>query len=155
MERGEISIKEICAKYEIKQSAAYKWRKALKAAGVEESWENFDKIHRREINVSEVMRGGAITVVEAAPATTTPVQEIQQPIENYAETINPLGITVGRLQELNAEAKLEANIKFKLVEFHESQLQSERSQLLNQRTKEVSQLDPKKLGEMLSSLGVA
>ena len=70
-------------------------------------------------------------------------------------TDSGFGLSLGRLQELNSEAELEVLVRSKLREYHESQLQSRRSQELKSKITEVSNLDPKNLGVMLSRLGVA
>ena len=56
----EISINSLRQRYGIKQAAAYKWRSALRNLGMEESWENYDRINNREINLSGAVKGSAI-----------------------------------------------------------------------------------------------
>jgi hypothetical protein len=155
-----ISIAGIQSKYGIKQSAAYKWRTALRNLKLIESWENYDRINNREINLREAVKssaGSAIAVVETA---TVQARAQEQPTVTGAPSPAPMmdsgfGLSIGRLQELNSEAELEVLVKSKLKDFHESKLQSQRSQELKSRIEEVKIFDPKKLGEMLSGLGVA
>ena len=159
--RAEISIAALQSKYGIKQSAAYKWRTALRNLKLIESWENYDLINNREINLSEAVKssaGSAIAVVETAKVQA----QVQQPPVVAPTPAAPaammdsgFGLSIGRLQELNSEAELEVLVKSKLKDFHESKLQSERSQELRSRIEEVKIVDPKNLGEMLSGLGVA
>jgi hypothetical protein len=155
--RAAISIAEIQSKYGIKQSAAYKWRTALRNLKLIESWENYDRINNREINLSGAVKNSSIAVVETAK-----IQAHNHAQEQPTVTAAPapmmdsgFGLSIGRLQELNSEAELEVLVKSKLKDFHESKLQSERSQELKSRIEEVKILDPKNLGEMLSGLGVA
>jgi hypothetical protein len=162
--RAEISIAALQSKYGIKQSAAYKWRTALRNLKLIESWENYDRINNREINLSEAVKssaGSVITVVETAKVQA----QVQQPPVVAPTPAAPaapaammdsgFGLSIGRLQELNSEAELEVLVKSKLKDFHESKLQSQRSQELRSRIEEVKIVDPKNLGEMLSGLGVA
>ncbi len=149
--RAEISIKEIQEKYGIKPATAYKWRNALRSMSIEESWQNYDRINNREINLSEATKESAIAVVENSPSIST-VQELE-PVEPTMDS--GFGLSLGRLQELNSEAELEVLVKSKLRDYHESQLQSRRSVELKSKITEVSNLDPKNLGAMLKSLGVA
>lgn len=148
--RAEISIKEIQEKYGIKPATAYKWRSALRSMNIKESWENYDRINNREINLSEAVRESAIAVVENSPS----ISMMQEP-DPIPMTDSGFGLSIGRLQELNSEAELEVLVKSKLRDFHESQLQSQRSQELKSKIAEVSKLDPKNLGAMLNRLGVA
>jgi hypothetical protein len=157
--RAAISLAEIQSHYKIKQSAAYKWRTALKKLQLEQSWENYDRINSREINLSGAMKGSSIAVVEPSN-----IQAHNHAQEQPTVTAAPapaammdsgFGLSIGRLQELNSEAELEVLVKSKLKDFHESKLQSQRSQELKSRIEEVKIFDPKKLGEMLSGLGVA
>jgi hypothetical protein len=156
--RPAISIAEIQSKYGIKQSAAYKWRTALRNLHLEESWENYDRISNREINLSAALKGSSIAVVETA---TIQARAQEPPIVSAAPAApvpmmdSGFGLSIGRLQELNSEAELEVLVKSKLKDFHESKLQSQRSQELKSRIEEVKIFDPKNLGEMLSGLGVA
>jgi hypothetical protein len=101
--------------------------------------------------------GSAIAVVETA---TVQARAQEQPTVTGAPSPAPMmdsgfGLSIGRLQELNSEAELEVLVKSKLKDFHESKLQSQRSQELKSRIEEVKIFDPKNLGEMLSGLGVA
>jgi len=162
MENGAgISIAEIQSHYKIKQSAAYKWRTALRKLQLEESWENYDQINNREINLSGAIKGSSIAIVETAKIQAHNHAQ-EQPTVNAAPAPAPapmmdsgFGLSIGRLQELNSEAELEVLVKSKLKDFHESKLQSERSQELKSRIEEVKIFDPKNLGKMLSGLGVA
>lgn len=141
----ELSIAEIQDLYRIKTSTAYKWRKFLRENDLAVDQTNCDRINNRELIMSE----SAIVTVEEEP------QLQHQPTVNHAETINPFGLTVGRFQELNSEAELEVMVKSRLKEYHESKLQSQRSQELSQRSQEVATLDPKDMGEILRNLGIA
>jgi transposase-like protein len=159
--RAAISIAEIKSKYGIKQSAAYKWRTALRNLKLDESWENYDRINNREINLSGAVKGSSIAVVETAKIQAHNHAQ-EQPTVTAASAAAPapmmdsgFGLSIGRLQELNSEAELEVLVKSKLKDFHESKLQSQRSQELKSRIEEVKIFDPKNLGEMLSGLGVA
>jgi hypothetical protein len=162
MENGAaISIAEIQSHYKIKQSAAYKWRTALKKLQLEESWENYDRINNREINLSGAVKGSSIAVVETAKIQAHNHAQ-EQPTVTAAPAPTPapmmdsgFGLSIGRLQELNSEAELEVLVKSKLKDFHESKLQSQRSQELKSRIEEVKIFDPKNLGQMLRGLGVA
>jgi hypothetical protein len=163
--RTAISIAEIQSRYKIKQATAYKWRTALRNLGIEESWESYDRIKNREINLSEALKdstnSSAIAVVESAkvqaqfqqPPVVAPTPAA--PVAPAAMMDSGFGLSIGRLQELNSEAELEVLVKSKLKDFHESKLQSQRSQELKSRIEEVKTFDPKNLGEMLSGLGVA
>jgi hypothetical protein len=112
MENGAaISIAEIQSHYKIKQSAAYKWRTALKKLKLEESWENYDRINNREINLSGAVKGSSIAVVEPSK-----IQAHNHAQEQPTVTAAPapaammdsgFGLSIGRLQELNSEAELE------------------------------------------------
>jgi hypothetical protein len=162
MENGAaISIAEIQSRYKIKQSAAYKWRTALRNLHLEESWENYDRISNREINLSAALKGSSIAVVETAKIQAhnhaqEPPTVTAAPAPAPASMMDSgFGLSIGRLQELNSEAELEVLVKSKLKDFHESKLQSQRSQELKSRIEEVKIFDPKNLGEMLSGLGVA
>ncbi|HLO52507.1 MAG TPA: hypothetical protein VK211_29175 [Kamptonema sp.] len=157
MELGaeEISINALRQRYGIKQAAAYKWRSALRNLGMEESWENYDRVNNREINLSEAAKGSAIAV--AAPSK---VRQAKPTAVSVSEPVAPqmidsgFGLSIGRLRELNSEAELEVLVKSKLRDYHESNLQSQRSQELKSRIEEVKEIDPKNLGAMLLSLGV-
>lgn len=159
--RAEISINAIKSKYGIKQSAAYKWRTALRNLGVEESWANYDRINNREINLSGAVKGSRNSAIAVVETATIQAGAQEQPIASAAPAApvpvmdSGFGLSIGRLQELNSEAELEVLVKSKLKDFHESKLQSQRSQELKSRIEEVKIFDPKNLGEMLSGLGVA
>jgi hypothetical protein len=116
-------------------------------------------INNREINLSGAVKGSSIAVVETAKIQAHNHAQ-EQPTVTAAPAPAPMmdsgfGLSVGRLQELNSEAELEVLVKSKLKDFHESKLQSQRSQELKSRIEEVKIFDPKNLGEMLSGLGVA
>lgn len=156
----EISINSLRQRYGIKQAAAYKWRSALRNLGMEESWENYDRINNREINLSGAVKGSAGSAIAVVETATVQARAQEQPTVTGAPSPAPMmdsgfGLSIGRLQELNSEAELEVLVKSKLKDFHESKLQSQRSQELKSRIEEVKILDPKNLGEMLSGLGVA
>jgi hypothetical protein len=91
--RAAISIAEIQSKYGIKQSAAYKWRTALKKLQLEESWENYDRINNREINLSGAVKGSSIAIAE--PATVEP--KIVE--THYEETAPLIGIVISNKYE--------------------------------------------------------
>lgn len=152
----EISINALQQRYGIKQAAAYKWRKALESSGLEKSWENYDRINNREINLSEAAKGSAIAV--AAPSKVRQSKPaavaVSEPIAAAPMMDSGFGLSIGRLRELNSEAELEVLVKSKLKDYHESNLQSQRSQELKNRIEEVKGIDPKNLGAMLLSLGV-
>lgn len=146
---GELSVSDIQEIYGIKPSTAYKWKKFLQNNSMEISQENCDRIHSRELNLSS--ETVAIEVVKESK----PVQ-IEEPQPSYnANQLTPLGVTVGRLEELNRQVELEVNITEKLRELHQSRLQSEHSKELQQKIQEVNSLDPKNLESMLNSLGIA
>jgi hypothetical protein len=157
--RAEISIKEIQQRYGIKSATAYKWRSALRNLSIEESWKNYDRINSREINLSEAAKETATTssssTAIAVVVEVSPPISIQEPTTTEPMMDSGFGLTLGRLQELNSEAELEVLVRSKLRGYHESQLQSQRSQELKSKIAEVSNLDPKNLGAMLNSLGVA
>jgi hypothetical protein len=151
--RAEISITEIQEKYGIKPATAYKWRSALRNLNIKETWENYDRINSREINLSEAAKEGtttAITVVENSPSMAAE----SEPVEPTITIDSGFGLNLGRLQELNSEAELEVLVRSKLRDYHENQLQTRRSVELKSKIAEVTNLDPKNLGAMLSRLGV-
>jgi len=152
----EISINALRQRYGIKQATAYKWRSALRNLGVEESWENYDKVNSREINLSEATKGESAAIAVATPAKVRQSKPaavaVSAPVE--IEVDGAFGLSPGRVRELYSEAKLEVLVKSKFKDYHESQLQSERSEELSSKIEEVQKLDPKKLGSMLSALGV-
>lgn len=146
-----MSILEIMNLYDIKQPTAYKWKKALTNLGLDYTEENFNKIRDGEIILSQALSQTSIVTVESS---------VEEPIEiAETSTMSPavdsgFGLSIGRLQELNSEAELEVLVKSKLKDYHESQLQSRRSQELKSKISEVKNVDPKELGKMLSLLGV-
>ena len=139
----EMTIDEIQEVYGIKTSTAYKWRKWLRDNDLEVSRENCDRINSREI----VMESVAIVQSEPEPQ--------YQPDSYNSNQLTPLGITVGRLQEINSQVELEVEVTERLRELHQSSRQSKKSQELQQRIQEVQSIDPKSLGEMMKNLGIA
>lgn len=139
----EMTIDEIQEVYGIKTSTAYKWRKWLRDNGLEVSRENCDRINSREI----VMESVSIVPAEPEPQ--------YQPDSYNPNQLTPLGITVGRLQEINSQVELEVEVTERLRELHQSNRQSKKSQELQQRIQEVQSIDPKSLGEMMKNLGIA
>lgn len=161
-----MNISEIMDLYGIKQAAAYKWKKALSNLGLEITRENLDKIKSQEINLTHALSGSTVETVENTVETIensiVPIENtVEITVENNVETSSVpaansgFGLSIGRLQELNSEAELEVLVKSKLKEFHESKLQSQRSQELKSKISEVQKVDPKELGKMLDLLGVA
>ena len=137
-----ISINDIRERYGIKQSAAYKWRTALRNLGMEESWESYDRIKSREINLSEAAKGSAIAVQEKAVTTTTAKPKIEA---CYEETAPIFGISPERLAEINATVELEVMVEDVLYEHHRQKKRAERAQKIAATAKEVSELDPKEI----------
>ncbi len=157
-----MNISEIMDLYGIKQAAAYKWKKALSNLGLEITRENLDKIKSQEINLTHALSGSVENTVETIENSIVPIENtVEITVENNVETSSVpaansgFGLSIGRLQELNSEAELEVLVKSKLKEFHESKLQSQRSQELKSKISEVQKVDPKELGKMLDLLGVA
>jgi len=142
----EMTIDEIQEVYGIKTSTAYKWRKWLRDNGLEVSRENCDRINSREIVMESV------SIVQSEPE---PVPVPYQPDGYDPNQLTPLGITVGRLQEINSQVELEVEVTERLRELHQSNRQSKKSQELQQRIQEVQSIDPKSLGEMMKNLGIA
>ena len=140
----ELSIPEIEEAYGIKTSTAYKWRKWLRDNGLEVSRENCDRINNRELVMTE-----SVAIVQSEP------EPQYQPDSYNPNQLTPLGITVGRLQEINSQVELEVEVTERLRELHQSNRQSKKSQELQQRIQEVQTLDPKNLGEMMKNLGIA
>src|SRR4028118_282040 len=146
--RAAISIAEIQSKYGIKQSAAYKWRTALKKLQVEESWENYDRINNREINLSGAVKGSAgsaIAVVETAKPQKTEPKIIES---HYEESAPLIGISPQRLAEINATVELEVMVEDALYEHHRQKRRGERAAKAAQTVKEVQALDPKQIVQM-------
>jgi hypothetical protein len=140
--RAAISIAEIKSKYGIKQSAAYKWRTALRNLKLIESWENYDQINNREINLSGAVKGSSIAIAE--PATVEP-----KTIEtHYEETAPLIGISPQRLAEINATVELEVMVEDALYEHHRQKRRGERAAKAAQTVKEVQALDPKQIVQM-------
>lgn len=156
--RAEISISAIQSKYGIKQSAAYKWRTALRNLGLEESWANYDRINSREINLSEALKNSTQTerVKSAKPvekpiaaiAIVEPQVEIDQ-IEQHKEAAPPIfGISPQRLAEINATVELEVMVEDALYEHHRQKRRGERAAQAAATVKEVQALDPKQIVQM-------
>lgn len=141
----ELSISQIKDRYKIKTSTAYKWRKFLRDNDLAVNAENCDRINSRELTFSEL----AIVTVEPEEQEPT-----IQPVGN-ANQMTALGITVGRLQEINSQVELEVEVTERLRELHQSKRQSKKSQELERKIEEVQHIDPKNLESMLSSLGIA
>jgi transposase-like protein len=141
----EMTIDEIQQIYGIKTSTAYKWRKFLRDNDLAVDRENCDRINSRDLVMTEAV--SIVTVEE-------PLNPVIQPVDN-ANQMTALGITVGRLQEINNNVELEVEITERLRELHQSKRQSAKSQELQQKIKEVQHIDPKNLESMLSSLGIA
>ena len=139
----ELSISEIKALYGIKESTAYKWRKWLRDNDYEVNRENCDRINSRELVMTE-----SVAIVQSEP-------EPQYPDSYNSNQLTPLGITVGRLQEINSQVELEVEVTERLRELHQSSRQSKKSQELQQRIQEVQSIDPKSLGEIMKNLGIA
>ncbi|WP_445248692.1 hypothetical protein [Microcoleus sp. OTE_8_concoct_300] len=159
--RAAISIAEIKSKYGIKQSAAYKWRTALRNLGVEESWANYDRIKSRELNLSEALKIStqAERVKPAKPAgkpiaaiaIMEPHVEINQinQIDQHEKAAPPIfGISPQRLAEINATVELEVMVEDALYEHHRQKRRGERAAKAAQTVKEVQALDPKLIVEM-------
>jgi len=145
----ELSIAEIEELYNIKPSTAYRWRKYLRDNNLEVNKENCDRLNNRELNMAQSV--SAIVTVEEEL-----LQPVVQPVPvGNANQMTALGITVGRLQEINNNVELEVEITERLRELHQSKRQSAKSQELQQKIKEVQHIDPKNLELMLSSLGIA
>jgi len=142
--RTAISIAEIQSKYGIKQSAAYKWRTALRNLDLEESWENYDRINSREINLSGAMKASAITLTTPSTVQTKAV-ETQT---HYEEAAPIFGISPQRLAEINAVVEVEVAVEDALYEHHRQKRRGERAAKAAETAKEVSALDPKLIVEM-------
>jgi transposase len=140
----EMTIDEIQEVYGIKTSTAYKWRKWLRDNDLEVSRENCDRINNRELVMTE-----SVSIVQSEPE---PQQ--YQPDGYNPNQLTPLGITVGRLQEINSQVELEVEVTERLRELHQSNRQSVKAAELQQRIQEVQTLDPKNLGTMLSQMGI-
>lgn len=156
--RAAISIVEIQSHYKVKQSAAYKWRTALRKLQLEESWENYDRINSREINLSEALKNStqAERVKPAKPAEkpsaaitiVEPQVEINQ-INQPKETTPPIfGISPQRLAEINATVELEVMVEDALYEHHRQKRRGERAAQAAAAVKEVQALDPKQIVQM-------
>jgi transposase len=139
----ELSVQEIQDIYGIKQSTAYKWKKFLRDNDLEINKENCDRINSRELIMTE-----SVSIVQSEP------EPQYQPDGYNPNQLTPLGITVGRLQEINSQVELEVEVTERLRELHQSSRQSKKSQELQQRIQEVQHLDPKNLGTMLSQMGI-
>jgi len=147
--RAEISIAALQSKYGIKQAAAYKWRTALRKLGIEESWENYDRIKNREINLSETLKGSTNSSVIAVVETAKPQKTEPKIIESHYEESAPLiGISPQRLAEINATVELEVMVEDALYEHHRQKRRGERAAKAAQRVQEVQALDPKQIVQM-------
>lgn len=150
MENGAtISIAEIQSHYKIKQSAAYKWRTALRNLHLEESWKNYDRINSREINLSEAMKVAANSSVIAVVKAAKPEKVEPKVIEtHYEETASLIGISPQRLAEINATVELEVMVEDALYEHHRQLRRGERAAKAAQKVQEVQALDPKQIVQM-------
>jgi len=142
--RAAISIAEIQSKYGIKQSAAYKWRTALRNLHLEESWENYDRISNREINLSAALKGSMIEVTTAS----TVQRKVVETQTHYEEAAPIFGISPQRLAEINAVVEVEVAVEDALYEHHRQKRRGERAAKAAETAKEVSALDPKLIVEM-------
>jgi hypothetical protein len=142
--RAAISIAEIQSKYGIKQSAAYKWRTALRNLKLIESWENYDQINNRKINLSGAVKGSSIAMTTASTVQTK-VVETQT---HYEEAAPIFGISPQRLAEINAVVEVEVAVEDALYEHHRQKRRGERAAKAAETAKEVSALDPKLIVEM-------
>jgi len=144
--RAAISIAEIQSKYGIKQSAAYKWRTALRNLKLIESWENYDRIHNREINLSGAVKGSSIAVTNSSAVQS---KAVETHVENHYEEAAPIfGISPQRLAEINAVVEVEVAVEDALYEHHRQKRRGERAAKAAETAKEVSALDPKLIVEM-------
>jgi hypothetical protein len=142
--RAAISIAEIQSKYGIKQSAAYKWRTALRNLKLIESWENYDQINNRKINLSGAVKGSSIAMTTASTVQTK-VVETQT---HYEEAAPIFGISPQRLAEINAVVEVEVAVEDALYEHHRQKRRGERAAKAAETAKEVSALDPKLIVQM-------
>jgi hypothetical protein len=144
--RAAISIAEIQSKYGIKQSAAYKWRTALRNLKLIESWENYDRINNREINLSGAVKGSSIAVTNSSAVQS---KAVETHVENHYEEAAPIfGISPQRLAEINAVVEVEVAVEDALYEHHRQKRRGERAAKAAETAKEVSALDPKLIVEM-------
>lgn len=145
-----ISIKEICGRYTIKQSTAYKWRKVLEDLNLELSFENLDKIQNREINLSNPEESALVVSSQSAIASSEPAAisvEIEE--ETPAEV---WGISRERFEAINATVQLEVHVEEILRDHHRGQIQQQRTQSVSQKFEEVKNLDPKEVIKQLEKL---
>ena len=150
MELGaEISINDIRERYGIGQAAAYKWRSALRNLHIEQSWENYDRIQSREINLSEALKGAVDSTEDSAIAVVeTSTFEVADN-NQYQNAAAPIfGISPGRLAEINATVELEVMVEDALYEHHRQKKRAERAQKAAATAQEVAQLDPKDIVRM-------
>ncbi len=144
--RAAISIAEIQSKYGIKQSAAYKWRTALRNLKLIESWENYDQINNRKINLSGAVKGSSIAVTNSSAVQS---KAVETHVENHYEEAAPIfGISPQRLAEINAVVEVEVAVEDALYEHHRQKRRGERAAKAAETAKEVSALDPKLIVEM-------
>ena len=147
--RAEISIAALQSKYGIKQSAAYKWRTALRNLDLEESWENYDRINSREINLSGAVKGSTSSNAIAVVKDAKPEKVEPKVIETHYEPSAPLiGISPQRLAEINATVELEVMVEDALYEHHRQLRRGERAAKAAQKVQEVQALDPKQIVQM-------
>lgn len=143
-----ISIKEICDRYTIKQSTAYKWRKVLEDLNLELSFENLDKIQNREINLSNPEESALVVSSQSAIASSEPAAisvEIDEPKEI-------LGIPRERFEAINATVKLEVHVEELLRDYHREDIQNQRTKTATQKYEEVKNLDPKEVARQMELL---
>jgi hypothetical protein len=144
--RAAISIAEIKSRYGIKQSAAYKWRTALRNLKLIESWENYDQINNRKINLSGAVKGSSIAVTNSSAVQS---KAVETHVENHYEEAAPIfGISPQRLAEINAVVEVEVAVEDALYEHHRQKRRGERAAKAAETAKEVSALDPKLIVEM-------
>ena len=143
----EITVKDLMDRYGIKQSTAYKWRTFLRENNLPETYESYDKIHTREYNLSS-----ALVLTDETMGVTQTNDEVSQTPLNHSQMIG--GLSVGRLQELNAQVELEVAVEEKLRDYHRSQRQSKRASELHNSLASVSNMSPDNLGELLQAYGI-
>jgi hypothetical protein len=148
--RAAISIAEIQSKYGIKQSAAYKWRTALRNLKLIESWENYDRINSREINLSGAVKGSSKgSSIAVTNSSAVQSKAVETHVENHYEEAAPIfGISPQRLAEINAVVEVEVAVEDALYEHHRQKRRGERAAKAAETAKEVSALDPKLIVEM-------
>lgn len=143
----EITVKDLMDRYGIKQSTAYKWRTFLRENHLDEVYESYDKINSREYNLSSAL----VLADENIPVSQEPEPVVQASL-NPNQMIG--GLSVGRLQELNAQVELEVEFEEKLRDFHRSQRQSKRATELHNSRASVANMTSEGLGELLQAYGI-